>query len=464
VFKLKKNSAGEVIKHKARLVAKGYVQRAGVDFDEVFAPVARLDSVRLLLAIAAHAGWDVHHLDVKSAFLNGELEEEVYVTQPPGFERDGEEEKVLRLSKALYGLRQAPRAWNAKLDATLLSLGFQRCPSEHAVYMRCNGDERLLLGVYVDDLIVTGSSATAITHFKQQMQNKFSMSDLGRLSYYLGIEVHQGGDAITIKQAAYAAKLVEKAGLAGCNPVQIPMEPRLKLSKKSANTPVDIKLYRSLVGSLRYLVHTRPDITYAVGYISRFMEAPTAEHWAAVKHLLRYIAGTLHFGCRFERSTGESRLIGYSDADFAGDVDDRKSTSGMVFTLGGSAICWQSQKQKVIALSSCEAEYMAATTAACQGVWLRRMLGELLGQAGGAVTLYVDNKSAIQLCKNPVFHDRSKHIETRFHFIRECVQDGKIAVEYVPTGEQLADIMTKALPRAKFQELRQKLGVINISS
>ena len=194
------------------------------------------------------------------------------------------------------------------------------------------------------------------------------------------------------------------------------------------------------------------------------MEEPTTEHWAAVKHLLRYIAGTLHFGCRFERSTGESRLIGYSDVDFAGDVDDRKSSSGMVFKLGGRAICWQTQKQKVIALSSCEAEYIAATTAACQSVWLRRMLGELLGQAGGAATLYVDNKSAIQLCKNPVFHDRSKHIETRFHFIRECVQDGKIAVEYVPTDEQLADIMTKALPKAKFQELRQELGVINICS
>jgi hypothetical protein len=255
VFKLKKNSTGEVIKHKARLVAKGYVQRAGVDFDEVFAPVARLASVRLLLAIAADAGWSVHHLDVKSAFLNGELEEEVYVTQPPGFEREGEEEKVLRLSKALYGLRQAPRAWNIKLDETLLSLGFRHSPAEHAVYTRCNGDERLLLGVYVDDLIVTGSSTGAINSFKEQMKASFSMSDLGLLSYYLGIEVCQGSDGTTLKQAAYAAKLVEKAGLSGCNPVHIPMEPRLKLRRESTNPAVDAKLYRSVVGSLRYLVH-----------------------------------------------------------------------------------------------------------------------------------------------------------------------------------------------------------------
>jgi hypothetical protein len=463
VFKLKRNSAGEVIKHKARLVAKGYVQRAGVDFDEVFAPVARLDSVRLLLAIAAHCGWEVHHLDVKSAFLNGELEEEVYVTQPPGFEQAGEEEKVLRLSKSLYGLRQAPRAWNAKLDTTLLSLGFQRSPSDHAVYVRRDGEERVLLGVYVDDLIITGSSTEVVARFKEQMLSTFSMSDLGLLSFYLGIEVQQSSSGITLKQAAYAAKLVDRAGLSGCNPVGIPMEPRLKLSKNSSNPPVDVTLYRSIVGSLRYLVHTRPDITFAVGFISRFMEAPTTEHWAAVKQLIRYIAGTLHYGCRYERGMGEPRLLGYSDADWAGDVDDRKSTSGMVFFLGGSVVCWQSQKQKAIALSTCEAEYISATTAACQGVWLRRMIRELRGEER-STTILIDNQSAIQLCKNPVFHDRSKHIETRYHFIRECVQDGRINVEHINTNEQLADIMTKALPRARFQELRGKLGIVNLGS
>jgi hypothetical protein len=453
-----------VIKHKARLVAKGYVQRAGVDFDEVFAPVTRLDSVWLLLAIAAHSGWEVHHLDVKSAFLNGELEEEVYVSQPLGFERAGEEEKVLRLSKALYGLRQAPRAWNAKLDDTLLTLGFQRSPSDHAVYMRHEGDEKLLLGVYVDDLMVTGTSVEAIMHFKDQMQSMFAMSDLGLLSFYLGIEVQQSSHAITLKQAAYAAKLVEKAGLSDCNPVHIPMEPRLKLSKDSQNPAVDKTLYRSIIGGLRYLVQTRPDITFAVGFVSRFMEAPTTEHWAAVKHLVRYIAGTLHFGCRYERSTGELRLIGYSDADHAGDIDDRKSTTGMVFLLRGSAVSWQSQKQKAIAISSCEAEYMAASAAACQGIWLRRMLGELLGKNSGSTTLFIDNKSAIQLCKNPVFHERSKHIDIRFHHIRECVQHRKIDVDYVHTSEQLADILTKGLPRPRFQELRRKLGVIDLGS
>jgi hypothetical protein len=194
------------------------------------------------------------------------------------------------------------------------------------------------------------------------------------------------------------------------------------------------------------------------------MEEPATDHWAAVKHLLRYIAGTLHYGCKYKRSTGEPLLLGYSDADFAGDVDDRKSTSGMIFRFKGNTICWQSQKQKVVALSSCEAEYMGATAAACQGVWLQRMIGDLLGGTGAAATLLIDNQSAIQLCKNPVYHDRTKHIDTRFHYIRECVQNGKINVDYVHTSEQLADIMTKALPRVKFQELRGKMGVINISS
>jgi hypothetical protein len=270
-----------------------------VDFDEVFAPVARLDAVRLLIAIAAKLKWKLHHLDVKSAFLNGELAEEVYVAQPPGFACDGEEHKVLRLHKALYGLRQAPRAWNTKLDATLKSLGFICCPSEHSVYARGTGDTRLLLGVYVDDLIVTGASADEVQQFKVEMTKRFKMSDLGLLSFHLGIEVKQGESGISICQAAYADKLLERAGMTECNSTAVPMEPRLKLSKVSNQEPTDATFYRSMVGGLRYIVQTRPDIAFVVGYVSRFMEAPTIEHLAAVKHLLWYIAGTRSYGCLY---------------------------------------------------------------------------------------------------------------------------------------------------------------------
>jgi hypothetical protein len=394
VFKTKRDAGGAIVRHKARLVAKGYVQREGVDSDEVFAPVARLDSVRALIAVAAHMGWQVHHIDVKLAFLNGDLKEEVYVEQPPGFTSTDEKAKVFRLCKALYGLRQAPRAWNVKLDATLKQLSFESSLSEHALYMHGKGQTRIILGVYVDDLIITGADAEEIAKFKREMMDKFCMSDLGLLHFYLGIEVHQDGSGIMLTQEGYASKLLERAGMAECNSTLVPMEPRLKLSKDSKAPATDATFYRSVVGCLRYLVHTRPDITFDAGYVSRFMEAPTTEHLAAVKHLLRYIADTLSLGYRYKRG-GNGELVGFSDSDMAGDVDDRKSTSGTLFSLGDCPITWQSQKQKIVALSSCEAEYVAAVIVACQGVWLCWLLNDMIGKRSSATTIYIDNKSAI---------------------------------------------------------------------
>lgn len=459
VYKVKTDSAGNVVKHKARLVAKGYVQQQGIDFDEVFAPVARIESVRLLIALAAQEGWSVHHMDVKSAFLNGELKKEVYVRQPLSFVVEGQEEKVLRLSKALYGLRQAPRAWNAKLDQTLRALGFDNSDIEPAVYARGQGSTRLLVGVYVDDLIVTGNDNGEIAHFKLEMQSQFKMSDLGLLSFYLGIEVNQRSDGICLSQTAYARKVLDKAGLAGCNPCHTPMEARLKLSKASKFPLVDATEYRGIVGSLRYLVRTRPDIAFAVGYVSRFMESPTTEHLAAVKRILRYIAGTIDYGCHYKRTTAEAQLLGYNDADMGGDVDSRKSTTGVLFFFGSCAVSWQSQKQKVVALSSCEAEYIAGATAACQGVWLAKLLSILRSEQCRPFTLKMDSQSAIALSKNPVFHERSKHIDVCFHFIRECIGDGTMEVDHVRTEEQVADVLTKPLGRDKFCELRILMGV-----
>ena len=459
VYKIKKDAEGKLVKHKARLVAKGYVQEQGVDFEEVFAPVARMESVRLLIALTAQESWKLHHMDVKSAFLNGELEEEVYVKQPPGYIKEGEEHKVLKLHKALYGLRQAPRAWNIKLDRTLISLGFEKSPLEHAMYKRGKGRDHLLVGIYVDDLLITGADEKEIAKFKLQMKELFKMSDLGLLSYYLGIEVHQKLGEITLCQEAYAKKILEKCGMEECNPTHVPMEPRLKLSKRSEAPAVDATEYRSVVGSLRYLINTRPDLAYSVGYVSRFMEAPTMEHWTAVKHILRYIKGTTNFGIVYSKEKEEVKLLGYSDSDMAGDIDDRKSTSGVAYFLGRSIVSWLSQKQKVVAQSSCEAEYIAAATAACQGVWLRSLLGDLTNREAEQVVLNIDNKSAISLCKNPVHHDRSKHIDTKYHYIRQCVEESKIEVNYVCTNDQLADILTKSLGRVKFAEMRGRIGV-----
>jgi len=285
---------------------------------------------------------------------------------------------------------------------------------------------------------------------------------LGFLSYYLGIEVRQSPTGIDIAQPAYALKLVEKAGLAGCRPCQTPMEPRLKLSRDSTAPKVDATKYRSLVGSLRYLVHTRPDLAFSVGYVSRFMEAPTEEHEAAVKRIIRYIAGTLHLGCRYGREEGATSLVGYSDSDLGGDVDSRKSTSGSLFFLGGSPVTWQSQKQSVVAISSCESEYVAAAIATCQGIWLARLLAEFGSSDAEPFALKVDNQSAIALAKNPVFHDRSKHIELKYHFIREAVETKKLELEFVPTEFQLADMLTKPLGRVRLAELRSRIGMVEV--
>ncbi|KDP30510.1 hypothetical protein JCGZ_16690 [Jatropha curcas] len=278
VFKLKKDPNSKIVKHKARLVAKGYVQKYGVDYKEVFAPVARIETARTILAYAAQKQWRDHHLDVKTAFLNGELEEEVYVSQPDGFVDKINPQKVLRLHKALYGLKQAPRAWNTKLDHSLKSFGFHRCPFEHALYMKKEEDDITVVGVYVDDLILTGSNGKHIESFKQEMMRMFEMSDLGLLSYYLGIEVKQTPDCISFCQAVYASKILEKTGMLNCNSSRVPMEPKCKLKKQDGEPFVDATEYRRIIGSLRYLVNTRPDLAYSVGVVSRYMDTPTVTH------------------------------------------------------------------------------------------------------------------------------------------------------------------------------------------
>ncbi|KAJ0936654.1 putative RNA-directed DNA polymerase [Helianthus annuus] len=393
VFKLKKNAEGKIIKHKAPLVAKGYVQKKGIDFEDAFAPVARIETIRLLLAVAAKESWVVHHMDVKSAFLNGELVEEVYVTQPTGFEIKGKEQMVYRLHKALYGLRQAPRAWNARLDRSLKEFGFSKCAHEQAVY-----------------------------------------------------------------KENYANKILKLAGMTKCNAAKYPMEHKLRLVKDEKGKEVNPTEYRRVIGCLRYLIHTRPDLSYAVGVVSRFMQTPKESHLAAVKQILRYIKGTVGYGLMYQKG-GDGKLQGYSDSSHGLNLQDRRGTTGVAFYYSGNLVTWSSQKQNTVALSSCEAEFMAATAAACQGLWLRNLVSNLMGRKAVKVKLLVDNESAIALMKNPVFHGRSKHIDIKYHFIRECVERGQISIEHISGELQKADILTKALPRIKFAEMRSLMGV-----
>ena len=464
IFKIKRNSDGSINKYKARLVAKGYVQQHGIDFEEVFAPVARLETIRLLISVAATNGWEVHHLDVKTAFLHGELNEIVYVTQPEGFEVKGSEGKVYKLHKALYGLRQAPRAWNNKLNQILQGLKFKKCSKEPTVYRRTVNNELLVVAVYVDDLFVTGANARIIGEFKKEMASKFDMSDLGRLTCYLGIEVEQYEGRITLNQRRYALKILEDSGMKNCNISHIPMEPGMKLSRADDELDIDATTYRRNVGCLRYLLHTRPDLSFAVGVLSRYMHQPKESHGAAMKHCLRYLQGSTSYGLVFTRAAPEiPRLVGYSDSSHNVDPDDGKSTTGHIFYLGENLITWCSQKQETVALSSCEAEFMAGTEAAKQAIWLQELLSEVTEQPCEKVVIKIDNQSAIALSKNPVFHGRSKHIHSRYHFIRECVEKGQVSVVHVSGDKQKADILTKALGRIKFVEMRCLIGIQDLS-
>jgi hypothetical protein len=335
-----------------------------------------------------------------------------------------------------------------------------RSDNEHAVYTRRTASRPLVVGVYVDDLLIAGAVNHDIDKFKEEMKKQFRMSDLGFLSYYLGIEVRQDEAGISLCQSSYALKLLERLGMKDCNPGLTPMEARLQLVKESSEPLVDATQYRSAVGALRYLVHTRPDLAHATSYVSRFMAEPHEDHQAAVKRILRYIADTHDHGIRYERGkAGELLLSGYSDSDHAGDVGDSRSMSGILFYLGKNPITWQSQKQKSVALSSCEAEYMASSAATCQAIWLVGLLSEILGTPEKPPQLKVDNKSAIDLIRNPVHHGRSKHIRIRYHFVRECATEGRIEIQFVSTGDQLADILTKPLPRVQFIEMKERIRI-----
>eukprot|EP00253_Pinus_taeda_P028724 PITA_28724 len=368
-----------------------------------------------MLSIAAQNKWKVYEMDMKSAFLNGVLMEEVYIEQPPGYEKKGQEHKVCRLKKALYGLKQAPRAWYSN-------------------------DDHL------------------IEYFKTDMKEEFEMTDMGFLRYFLGIEVEQNGNGIFISQVKYVNEVLERFNMQESKATITPTVMGLKLNKEDSNKDFDPSLYKSIVGSLMYLTATRPDIMHAVSLISRFMERPKEAHWQATKRIMRYVKGTKRFGILYTTSEC-SDLIGYTDSDWAGSVDDRKSTSGYVFYMGSGAISWASKKQPIVALSIAEAEYVAATAAACQAVWMRRMLRSLCQEQTKRTVIFCDNSSAIALSKNSVFHKRTKHIDTKFHYIRELVSNGEIVLVHCRTQEQVADILTKPLGQKSFEFLRKCLGM-----
>jgi hypothetical protein len=458
IYKIKHVADGSVEKFKARFVAKGFSQKEGIDYDETFAPVARYTSIRAVISIAAEMGWKIHQMDVKTTFLNGIIEEEVYIEQPEGFEVQGRDSHVCRLKRALYGLKQAPRAWYSRIDNYLQGMGFTKSEADSNLYYIIVGGEPLILVLYVDDLFLTGSERL-IAECKRDLASEYEMKDLGLMHYFLGLEVWQRDGQTFLGQGKYAVEILKRFGMQDCRPMSTPMVTNWKKIDASRSEAVDPTLYRQLIGSLMYLVNTRPDICFAVNTLSQFMVESRRVHWVAAKHVLRYLRGTVEYGLSYIQGDGV-KLMGFTDADWAGNTVDRKSTSGCCFSLGSGVVSWFNRKQKSVALSSAEAEYMAASLAACEAIWLRKLLMGLFGQELETTVIHCDNQSCIKLSENPVFHDRSKHIEIRFHFIRDCVQKGTVKLQYVPTGEQVADILTKALMKGKFVFFRDKLGVV----
>jgi hypothetical protein len=461
VFTVKQNPDGTVDRLKARLVAKGFTQTYGLDYTETFSPVAKLNSIRIIISLAANLDWPLHQLDVKNAFLHGDLTETVYMTQPPGFESKGE--CVCHLKKSIYGLKQSPRAWFDKFSKAVVSHGMTRSQADHFVFFKKTRTGIVILVVYVDDIVITGSDKEGIQILINHLSSSFLTKDLGKLRYFLGIEVARSKAGISLSQRKYTLDILQDTGYLGSKPVATPMELNLKLMPDEGDFVDDPDTYRRLVSKLIYLTITQPDISYAVSIVSQFMTNPRVPHMNAVIRILKYLKNAPGRGL-FYRSSGHLRIEGYTDADWAGSPSDRKSTTSYCTFIGGNLVTWRSKKQSVVARSSAEAEYRAMAHTICELTWLRTVLQEFGLLTQGPTPLYCDNQAAIHIASNLVFHERTKHIEVDCHFVRSKVESKDIITPFVPSGSQLANIFTKALPKNAIDSICSKLGVIDIYS
>ena len=450
-------------KKKARYVARGYSQVEGIDFFETFAPVARTETVCVLLSVAASRNWDIKQFDVRTAFLYGPLDEEVFMAQPEGFD-DGSA-RVCRLRKGLYGLKQAPRQWNGTFHKFLSEFGFVRSNEDPCLYRLNSGGDVLYLCLYVDDGLVFSSSNWMRDVFMEKLARKFEITSSDP-DTYVGMEIQRDRDKgiITISQKSYITRVLQRFGMSDSNPITTPSDPTMKLSKDMPSTQEEDGKgnrfpYREAIGCLNYIaVVSRPDITFAVNKAAKFCENPKSAHWSAVKRILRYLKGTIDVGISYGVKKDHS-LVGFCDSDFAGDVDTRRSTTGFVFMINGGPVSWSSTTQSTTALASTEAEYMALTDAMKEVLWLRRLL-EFVGlQQDDPTLLRVDNQGAIALSRNPEFHKRSKHIAVKYHRIREEQEEGNLRLEYVESTNQAADFLTKSLSGPAVKRARDMIGL-----
>ncbi|GKA76465.1 putative ribonuclease H-like domain-containing protein [Tanacetum coccineum] len=439
---------------------KGHRQEEGIDYDEVFAHVARIEAIRIFLAFASYMGFIVYQMDVKSAFLYGTIDEEVYVSQPPGFVDPKFPKKVYKVVKALYGLHQAPRAWYATLSTFLLKSGYRRGTIDKTLFIKKDKNDIMLVQVYVDDIIFGSTKRSWCDEFEALMKSRFQMSSMGELTFFLGLQVKQKEDGIFISQDKYVAEILKKFDFASVKTVSTPIETQKPLTKDEEAADVDVHLYRSMIGSLMYLTASRPDIMFAVCACSRFQVTPKTSHLNAVKRIFRYLKGKPKLGLWYPR-VSSFNLEAYSDSDYAGANLDRKSTTRGCQFLGRRLISWQCKKQTIVATSTTEAEYVAAANCCGQVLWIQNQMLDY-GFNFMNTKIYIDNESTICIVKNPVFHSKTKHIEIRHHFIRDAYEKKLIQVLKIHTDDNIADLLTKAFDVSRFNFLTVNIGMINL--
>ncbi|KAH9666221.1 protein kinase domain-containing protein [Citrus sinensis] len=458
VYKIKYQSDGTIERYKARLVAKGYTQTEGIDYHATFSPVAKLVTVRALLSLAAVKGWILEQLDVSNAFLQGDLEEEVYMQVPQGFSKQGEH-LVCKLNKSIYGLKQASRNWFSKFSATIQQAGFRQSKADYSLFVKTNAKFSTFVLVYVDDIIVAGNDAAEVSRIKDFLAQKFYIKALGKLKYFLGIEVARSSRGIFLSQRKYALDILKDAGLLAGRVSHFPMEQQLRLSSTDGDLLSNPSSYRRLIGRLIYLTVTRPDIVFAVHVLSRFMHEPRTTHMDAAIRVLRYLKGSPGKGILLS-STSDLHIRGYCDADWASCPTTRRSVTGYCTFLGDSPISWKTKKQNVVSRSTAEVEYRSLADLSCELQWLKALFADLGHLQHDPMTVYCDNQSALYIAENPVYHERTKHIELDCHFVRERVQSNLLLPLHIPTSMQVADVFTKPLGHALFHHHIRKWALL----